>query len=257
VLSEVVPATAPPAKPAIAWLRQGDVQYRGIGSDLHGLLDLGRMGWPALRSGTPNDFTEAMRALRVAATERSSTNLAPVLVVVGENGDIDRSIGALNMALAAAQDGIDVLLVDADFRRCILSHQVGPRGAKSVADGAGFSSGLGEPVESVNGVTVLPISLHADPAITSEAVRAIVDHARRTTECGLVVVDGPAIPFAPHDRTLLDIADGVVAVLPASPEIDNAMEEVIAALNGAERKLLGVVLTEFDDDSELKELQYA
>ncbi len=48
---------------------------------------------------------------------------------------------------------------------------------------------------------------------------------------------GPSAPFEAWDRTLLDVADGILAVLPASPDINQAMEGLLAALNGAERKL--------------------
>ena len=256
--SSELPRLAPVAKPAIAWLRQSDLAYRGHG-DRRGPLDLGQIGWPALRVGvTQCAFTEAMRGLRVAAAARSSMSVAPVLVAVSPREDASRSVGTLNVALAAAQDGIDVLLVDAGFRSCFLSRQVAARGDGSAArEEDDYPSGLGEPVETINGVTVLPISEQADPAIASESMCAIIDHARRTTECGIVIVDGPSIPFAVHDGALLEIADGVIAVLPADLEVDKAMEEVISALRGSERKLLGVVLTELDRADVLKDLQYA
>jgi len=246
-------------KPAIAWLRQSDVQLRAISHDGRGPLDLGGLGWPALRIGAPSrEFTEAMRGLRVAAAARSSSNFAPVLAMVSRADDDGRSIGALNAALAAAQDGIDVLLIDADFRRGALSRRVGASGGQETRpNGDAFPSGLGAPVETSNGVTILPVSAGADPAIASEAVRAIIDHARRTTECGLIVVDGPSIPFGPHDGAVLDIADGVVAVLPADLAVNDAMEEILAALEGAKPKLLGVVLTELAGAGVSSELIYA
>ena len=119
------------------------------------------------------------------------------------------------------------------------------------------ASGLCSPVETVNQVTLLPISQGADAMIMSEAVRVIVDHARASTECGLVILDGPSAPFEAWDRTLLDVADGILAVLPASLDINQAMEGLLAALNGAERKLLGVVLNELDGTDAVQEREYA
>ena len=60
----------------------------------------------------------------------------------------------------------------------------------------------------------------------------------------LVILDGPAMPWSPADRKLLDIAEGLVAILPVYLDINDSMEDVIAALGGAERKLVGVVLSE-------------
>ena len=58
------------------------------------------------------------------------------------------------------------------------------------------------------------------------------------------ILDGPAMPWSAADRKLLDFADGLVAILPVSLDINDGMEDVIAALGGAERKLIGVVLNE-------------
>ncbi len=55
-----------------------------------------------------------------------------------------------------------------------------------------------------------------------------------------MILDGPAMPWSVADRKLLDVADGLVAILPANLDINDCMEDIIAALGGAERKLIGV-----------------
>ena len=45
---------------------------------------------------------------------------------------------------------------------------------------------------------------------------------------------------------LLDLADGLAAVLPVHLDINDSMEDIITALGGAERKLVGVVLSELN-----------
>jgi len=52
------------------------------------------------------------------------------------------------------------------------------------------------------------------------------------------------MPWSLTDRKLFDIADGLVAVLPVNLDINDSMEDIIAALGGAERNLVGVVLSE-------------
>ena len=59
-----------------------------------------------------------------------------------------------------------------------------------------------------------------------------------------MIFDGPQTPWSVADRALLDAADGLVAVLPANLDINGCMEDIITALGGAERKLIGVVLNE-------------
>ena len=87
-----------------------------------------------------------------------------------------------------------------------------------------------------------------NPAATgtkaADAIRTAIAQARSAGGYDLVILDGPALPWAAPDRGLLDIADGLVAILPVDLDINDCMEEIIAALGGAERKLVGVVLNE-------------
>jgi hypothetical protein len=258
VEARAAPRLARLDKPAIAWLRETDVERRVVAAGGQRQLDLGCIGWPALRIGaSPDQFTEAMRELRVAAIARSSSKLAPVLAVVGQRGDDTRTIGALNAALAAAHDGIDVLLIDADFHHATLSRRLDACAAAAVAIPGGSQSGLGAPIETSNGVTVLPITQGADATVATDAACAIIDHARRTTECGLIVLDGPSIPLDGRDGALLALADGIVAVLPANLAVNDAMEEILAALDGASPKLLAVVLSELGGAEVPRAMKYA
>ena len=61
-----------------------------------------------------------------------------------------------------------------------------------------------------------------------------------------MILDGPRMPWSAADRKLLDLADGLVAILPVHLDINDSMEDIIAALGGAERKLVGVVLNELN-----------
>jgi hypothetical protein len=90
-------------------------------------------------------------------------------------------------------------------------------------------------------------------------MRVIIEHARMTPECGLIILDGPSMPFEAWETGLLDIADGIIAALPATLAINDAMEDILAALNDAQRKLVGVVLNELDGAgaNELREREYA
>jgi polysaccharide biosynthesis transport protein len=66
------------------------------------------------------------------------------------------------------------------------------------------------------------------------------------------------MPWTTADRTLLDAADGFVAVLPIRLDINDCMEDIITALGGAERKLVGVVLNELNPTAvNQRDKQYA
>jgi hypothetical protein len=52
------------------------------------------------------------------------------------------------------------------------------------------------------------------------------------------------MPWSDADHKLLDLATGLVAILPANLDVNDCLEDIITALGGAERKLVGVVLSE-------------
>jgi hypothetical protein len=52
------------------------------------------------------------------------------------------------------------------------------------------------------------------------------------------------MPWSVPDRQLLDGADALIAVLPVSIDINEAMEGIIDALGDSQAKLVGVILNE-------------
>jgi uncharacterized protein involved in exopolysaccharide biosynthesis/Mrp family chromosome partitioning ATPase len=237
---------APPAieKPGIARLLESDVM-RTLGGILatSGIPDLTRLGWPTLRAAFPlTTFLNAMREMREALSRRSAANVAPVLAVIGEGAARDRSIATLNVALAAARDGARVLVIDADRENRALSNKLAGS-HKTDAKRAGWL-GIGarasRTIKTKNGIEILPLV----GSTSTDTIRKALTRARASGDHDLVVVDGPAMPFSVEERKLMDVADGLFAILPASLDINSCMEDIIDALGSAQRKLIGVIINE-------------
>jgi uncharacterized protein involved in exopolysaccharide biosynthesis/Mrp family chromosome partitioning ATPase len=255
-------------KPLIARLRESDVM-RTLSGILAsgGVPDVTRWGWPTLRAGVPQtEFLDAMREVRANVARHSAANATPVMVVMGAGSSEDRSIVALNIALAAARDGAKVLLIDADHVQHVLSNKIegfvqssGQGSGKSQLNRlswlnigtkasfpikasfpvrASFPIKVSPAIQTVNGIALRPAGMGAD------AIRDAVAEARSAGSHDLVILDGPAMPWSAADHNLLDMADGLVAVLPASLDVNECMEDIITALGDTERKLAGVVLSE-------------
>ena len=204
------------------------------------------MGWPTLRAGFPlTTFLNAMREMRAMLAKRSPADVAPVMAVIGAGASEDRSIAALNVALAAARDGARVLMIDADHATHALSNKVNGLGKSEASRLSWLSIGTkaSRAIKTANGISILP-AIKGSDAKASDAIRKAIAQARSAGGYDLVILDGPAMPWSAADRTLLDAADGLVAMLPANLDINDCMEDIITALGGAERKLIGVVLNE-------------
>ncbi|NOJ42455.1 GumC family protein [Bradyrhizobium australiense] len=255
------PAVSLIQKPLIARLQEADVM-RTLSGILatDGTADVTRFGWPTLRAGFPlMTVLNAMREMRTALAKRAGQTL-PVMAVIGAGPDQDCSIAALNIALAAARDGAKVLLIDADLKGRALSGKVGHLD-KSEPSRFGWLNIVAKApraIQTANGISILP-AIKATDAKAGDAIRKAIAQARSTGGHDLVILDGPAMPWCQTDRKLLDLAEGLVAILPVHLDINDSMEDIIAALGGAERKLVGVVLSEVNPAAvgQQRDKQYA
>jgi hypothetical protein len=98
-------------------------------------------------------------------------------------------------------------------------------------------------IKTANGISILPSAKGSD-AKAADAIRRSIAQARAAGGYDLVVLDGPALPWEAADRKLLDVANGIVAVLPIHLDINEAMDDIIASLGPAQQKLAGVILNE-------------
>jgi uncharacterized protein involved in exopolysaccharide biosynthesis/Mrp family chromosome partitioning ATPase len=240
------PAPAPAEKPLIARLQESDV-VRTLGGIFAtgGVPDATRMGWPTLRGAQPTTFLDAMRDVGARLAQRAPANTVPVMAVIGAGAGFERSIAAMNIALAAARDGARVLMIDADHAAHALSDKVAGFGKAEPSRLGWLSIGSKafRAIKTANGISILP-AIKGSDAKASEAIRKAIAQARSAGGYDLVVLDGPAMPGSDADRNLIETADGLVAILPVSLDINECMEDIIAALGGTERKLIGVVLDE-------------
>jgi Mrp family chromosome partitioning ATPase len=233
----------PPAsdKPGIARLQETDV-IRTLGGILAtgDIPDLTRLGWPTLRATSP--FTTSVNAMREALSRRSAANVAPAIAIIGQGASLDRSIVTLNVALAATRDDVRVLVIDADHEGRLLSNKL--QGShKPEAKRLGWlsiGSKAQRAIKTRNNIDVLP----AVGSGATDAISRAIAQARASGDHDLVIIDGPAMPFGADDLKLIGVADGLVAVLPASLDINGCMDDIIAGLGGAERKLIGVIINE-------------
>jgi uncharacterized protein involved in exopolysaccharide biosynthesis/Mrp family chromosome partitioning ATPase len=234
-------------KPLIARLQESDVM-RTLGGILAigGTPDMTRIGWPTLRAGLlSTTFLNAMREMRDMLAKRSPVDAPPVMVVIGAGANEDRAIATLNVALAAARDGARVLIIDADHATHALSSKVSGLGKTETSRVSWLSLGAkaSRIITTANGISILPAIKGSDVKASGAICKAIAQ-TRSAGDYDLMVLDGPQTPWSVADRALLDAADGLVAVLPANLDINDCMEDIITELGGAERKLIGVILSE-------------
>jgi Mrp family chromosome partitioning ATPase len=200
-----------------------------------------------------------MGEMRAALAGRSADGV-PVMAVIGTGPATGRSIAALNIALSAAREGVRVLMIDADHDARALSGKVGGFGKAEPSRLGWLSIGskASRAIKTANGISILP-AINGSAARSTEAIRKAIAQARAAGGYDLVILDGPAMPAGEPGRKLIEVADGLVAVLPTDFDINDCLEDVLGNLGSAERKLIGVVLDELNPISVTRERgkQYA
>lgn len=254
-------AATHPHKPHIARLRESDV-IRTLGGILRadGTPDATRLGWPSLRAGAPAiEFLPAVAEMRDVLAGLS-TDPVPVMAVVGTGPAAGRGIASLNMALAAARDGIRVLLIDADHDVRALSGKVSGASKPEPSRLGWLSIGSKalRAIKTANGISILP-AIAGSAAKSADAIRKAIAQARAAGGYDLIILDGPTLSAGEPGRKLIEAADGLVAILPIDLDINDCLEDILDSLGGAERKLIGVVLDELNslDIHRQRDKQYA
>jgi uncharacterized protein involved in exopolysaccharide biosynthesis/Mrp family chromosome partitioning ATPase len=247
-------------KPVIALLQGTDV-IRTLGGILGTTADVTRLGWPTLRpSAARTDLLTAFAGIRAVLGRRTPDGTIPVAAVIGAGAGEDRSIAALNFALAAARDGARVLLIDADDTTRSLSRRAQQLDGSEPGRHGWLSIGSkdGRAIGTTNGITILPAA-DTGAGKTAKTICTAIAQACKVGSYDFVVLDGPALPWSAEAEKVLECATALIAVLPARSDLDQSLDAIITALGGAEHKLAGVVVNELDHPavSEQRSRQYA
>ncbi|MHB2021016.1 MAG: CpsD/CapB family tyrosine-protein kinase [Candidatus Xenobia bacterium] len=162
-------------------------------------------------------YAEAFRSIRVTL----SRSLAPgrsKLLFTSPWVDDGKSYVSANVALAFAQTGRSVLLLDGDLRRPTLSSVFDAMQAPGFSDAVERRIAMREAVmpTSMNGLQFLPAGIsttHPSNLLASDAARQVLLEANVLAEC--VIMDSPPLSVCSDGFMLGALADGVVLVINA------------------------------------------
>lgn len=191
--------------------------------------------------------SEAYRALRTALLLSTAHTLRTLLVTSASMGE-GKSATSCNLAVALAQLGRDVLLIDADLRKP-RQHEVFK--VSNRVGAVSLLTGLAEPElvflrTSVPNLYLTPSGpIPPNPAelLSSERMREFLALARQRFDY-IVIDTSPVLPVT--DATILSaLVDGVVLCIGVGQVLREAAKTCHERLAIAEAHILGVVLNRF------------
>jgi polysaccharide biosynthesis transport protein len=233
-----------------------DTRLRGL-ADLHQVSKLPLLGTVyqdrgadanplVLRDRQHNPRAEAYRALRTNLQFLEFAAESRMIVVTSSIPGEGKSTTAANLALAIADTGQNVLIVDADLRRPRVAKYFGIDGTVGLVDTLIGTIDLAEAVQSwgANGLKVLPsgpIPPNPSELLQSQALSALLDKLR--TEFDTVIFDASPLLPVPDAAILSRQTSGALVVAAARRVRKPQLRTALGNLERVGARTLGIALT--------------
>lgn len=188
---------------------------------------------------------EAYRKLRTNLLFLEASKPHRVIVVTSPGVGEGKSTTACNLALALADAGNRVVLIDVNLRRPQVEQYLGigpTAGVVNVLAGRiPLRRAVGRWVEGgMDVLTAGPVPFNPSELLASRATAALLDEVRQHYD--FVILDTPAILPVTDAATVAARADGVVLVVRHGRTVEEQVSGAVNALDAVQAPLLGAVL---------------
>jgi polysaccharide biosynthesis transport protein len=198
--------------------------------------------WPAQIAG------EAFRSIRALVLHSHALDTPRVILMTSAQPQEGKSFTAVNLAVALAEGGEKVLLVDADFRRASCHRAFGlepPEVGLSSILYRGLQPEVALLTTGVTNLTFLPAGPKPpDPAalLSSEKAKSLLTTLR--SRYPWVIIDSPPVLAVSDASVLAPQVDGVLLVVRAHATPVEAVQIARDRLEALGARILGVVLND-------------
>ncbi len=206
---------------------------------------------PIFVTSDPKSATaEAYRTIRTGLMLSSTDQPLKVILVTSSTPNEGKTTTAANLAVAMAQMGEKVLIVDVDMRRHNLHELYGISNPVGISDVIIDPKRLPEAIKSVDKHQNLDIitggTLAPNPSelLGSERMREFITHLRGRYD--RIILDSPPLLAFSDSLVLSRLADGVIMVIWGGKTTRNTIQQAVQSLQGVGAKILGVVLNKID-----------
>ena len=200
----------------------------------------------AFQPGSMKAQSEAYRALRTSVLLSTASRPPQTVLITSSTGSEGKTTTALNLALALAQCGSSVVLLDCDLRRPSASRLLGIPNGKGMSNYLAGNNTADEVIQQYAGESNLWIvpsgPTPPNPAeLVSSPLMATLLH-ELSARFKYIIVDSPPL-LAVTDATIIStLVDGCVLIVESGVTPKKLILRASKMLSGANARLLGVVL---------------
>jgi capsular exopolysaccharide synthesis family protein len=197
----------------------------------------------------PPRFRESFRTVRTNVLFASSREDIRTLLVTSTGPGEGKTLVATNLAIALAQTGQEVLLIDGDMRRPMVSQALGVPSQPGLAE---VLAGQIEPESAARPTAVQHLTVMAAGAFPHNAgellsaprVKDVL--AALAAQYAWVVIDSPPVMAVADASLIASIAGGVLFVVAAEQTASPLASHALDQLDTASARFLGAVLNRVD-----------
>lgn len=201
---------------------------------------------------TKSPIAEAYRTLRTNIQFSKADSTIKTIMFTSAGPGEGKSTTAANTAIAIAQSGKRVIIVDCDLRKPV-QHKIFGKKNKGVTNALvediPIDSLLQDTeVENVRLLTSGPIPPNPSELLGSDAMQAMLEYLAAQTD--YLIIDAPPVIAVTDACVLASKVDGTILVLGAGiirPEMAQTAKELLVKANG---HILGVVLNRVEIEEE-------
>ena len=206
-------------------------------------------GNPLLNNGVPQNFSEAFRTVRTNVLFSSAEEGMRTLVITSAGPGEGKSLVASNLAIAMAQAGQRVLLIDADMRRPRVHEIFGGEQEPGLSNVLAGNAKTSEAIRksSIAGLWLMHAGhIPPNPAELLASKRYTDLVASLGAHFDWVILDTPPVMVVADSSIVANQASGVLFVVRAENTSRQAARTAVEQLDAANAHLVGSVLNRAD-----------
>ena len=195
----------------------------------------------------PFNVVESYKSIRTNVSFALSTVDKKVFAVSSANPGEGKSTTSANIAIALAQGGNKILLIDADMRKAVQHKIFGLKNKKGLSSAISKMAKLEECIQknvmdNLDVMTSGPVPPNPSELLASENMGAILEELSK--EYSMILIDTPPVNVVTDGMELAKYISGIIVVLRYGRTTTEDIDDAIKKIEFAKMNMLGFIMND-------------